>query len=81
MLHVWEYKDATGTTRNGVMRGYADRGGTDVSYRFHRLDESGAPIRFDGGGRHVDVVSGPALKAARRIGGMSAEAYGYRPGD
>jgi hypothetical protein len=81
MLHIWEYPDATGVTRRGVMRGCVDRGGTDVTYRFHRLDESGAPIRYDNGGRCVDLVSGPRTKGARRIGGMTVEAYGYQPGD
>ena len=81
MMHVWEYQDATGVTRRGVMRGFTDYGGTDVTYRFHRLDNSGAPIRHDNGGRTVDLVSGPALKAAKRVGGMSPADYGYRPGD
>ena len=81
MLHVWEYQDAVGVTRRGVMRGFSDRGGSDVRYRFHRLDESGVPIRHDNGGRTVDIVSGSKLKAARRVGGMSPDEYGYRPGD
>ena len=81
MLHIWEYRDATGVTRRGVMRGFTDLGGADVTYRFHRLDDSGVPIRHDSGGRTVDLVSGPALKAAGRVGGMSLEDYGYRPGD
>jgi hypothetical protein len=81
MLHVWEYQDATGVTRRGVMRGFTDRGGTDVTCRFHRLDDSGVLIRHPNGGRTVDLVSGPALKTAKRVGGMTPEAYGYQPGD
>lgn len=81
MLHVWEYKDCTGVVRRGVMRGFTDRGGTDVTYRFHRLDDSGVPIRHDNGGRTVDRVNGPALKSARRVAGMTLEEYGYQPGD
>jgi hypothetical protein len=81
VLHVWEYRDCTGIVRRGVMRGATERGGTDVTYRFHRLDGSGVPIRYENGGRCVDMVSGPALKAARRIGGMTLEEYGYRQGD
>jgi len=81
MLHVWEYHDTTGVVRQGVMRGATDRGGTDVTYRFHRLDSDGKPIRFENGGRCVDLINGPALKSARRIGGMSLEEYGYQPGD
>jgi hypothetical protein len=81
MLHVWEYQDAAGVTRRGVMRGFTDRGGTDVTYRFHRLDDSGVPIRRPNGGRTVDFVGGPALKMAKRVGGMTPEAYGYQPGD
>jgi hypothetical protein len=81
MLHIWEYTDATGAPRQGVMRGFTDRGGSDVTYKFHRLDNAGKPLRYDNGGRAVDLVNGPALKAARRVGGMSVEEYGYRPGD
>ncbi len=81
MFQVWQYVDATGVTRQGVMRGYVDRGGTDVTYRFHRLDDSGVPIRYENGGRRVDLLNGPALKTAKRIGAMTPEAYGYQPGD
>lgn len=76
MMHVWEYTCAQGVRRKGVMRGFSDRGGNDVSYRFHRLDDAGRPIRYDNGGILLDVVSGPRLKAARRIGGMSPDQYG-----
>lgn len=81
MMHIWEYRDDTGVTRRGVMRGYTDRGGTDITYRFHRLDGAGVPIRHPNGGRTVDLISGPALKTARRVGGMSPDDYGYQPGD
>lgn len=75
MLHIWQYQDATGVNRKGVMRGYVDRGGTDVTYRFHRLSDDGKPIRYDNGGTLMDLVSGPALKAASRIGSMSVAEY------
>jgi hypothetical protein len=81
MLHVWEYRDATGVARRGIMRGFTDRGGTDVAYRFHRLDDSGVPIRHPNGGLTVDLVSGPVLKTAKRVGGMTLAEYGYQPGD
>ena len=66
--NVWEYQDAIGIVRRGAMLGFSDHGGTDVTYRFHRLDESGEPIRFDNGGFQMDCVSGAKLKAAKRIG-------------
>ena len=66
--NVWEYQDAIGVTRRGAMLGFSDHGGTDVTYRFHRLDESGEPIRYDNGGFMMDSVSGYKLKAAKRIG-------------
>lgn len=75
MLHIWQYRDATGITRKGVMCGYSDRGGSDISYRFHRLSDDGTPIRYLNGGIQCDIVSGPALKAAQRIGGMSPAEY------
>lgn len=81
MMHIWEYRDAAGVMRHGVARGYVDRGGTDVSHRFHRLDDAGKPIRYENGGRCIDIVSGPAMKTARHVGTMTMEAYGYRPGD
>ena len=67
-LNVWEYEDCTGVPRNGAMLGSSEFGGTDVTYRYHRLNESGTPIVFDNGGIALDLVSGPRLKAARRIG-------------
>lgn len=66
-MTMWEYKDAVGVTRRGIFLGYSDFGGTDVSYRFHRLDENEQPIRYDNGGIHLDVVSGSRLKEAKRI--------------
>ena len=73
-LNVWEYETTAGATVRGAMLGYSDHGGTDVSYRFHRLGEDGRPIRYDNGGILLDVVSGARLKRARRIGNQAAEA-------
>ncbi len=64
---VWEYKDATGVKHRGVMMGFSDFGGTDVTYRFHRLDENNTPIVFENGGISLDLVSGARLKEARRL--------------
>lgn len=75
MLHVWEYQDARGVACRGVMRGHTDFGGTDVAYRFHRLDDTGRPITYDNGGIALDLVSGARLKAAKRIGTMTLAAY------
>lgn len=72
MLNVWEYEIAGGVTVRGAMLGFSDRGGSDVSYRFHRLDDSGIPITFDNGGIRLDILSGAPLKAARRIGNREA---------
>lgn len=74
MLQVWEYQEY-GVTYRGVMRGYSDHGGTDVTYRFHRLDNSGKPIRYDNGGIMLDVLNGSALKSAKRIGAMPQAEY------
>lgn len=60
MHQHWTYEDAAGVRREGVFRGYTDFGGTDVTYRFRRLD----------GSRTVDLVSGPRLKAAERLGAV-----------
>jgi hypothetical protein len=70
-LNVWEYEITGGATVRGAMLGFSDRGGTDVSYRFHRLDDDGRPICFDNGGIRMDVLSGAPLKAARRIGNQT----------
>ncbi len=67
-INVWEYEVAGGCTVQGAMQGFSDFGGTDVSYRFHRLGDDGRPITYDNGGKLLDVVSGYRLKAARRIG-------------
>ncbi len=75
MIHIWQYQDATGCTRKGAMRGFSDHGGTDVSYRFHRLGDDGTPIRYDNGGICLDVVSGKRLKSATRISGMTMAEY------
>jgi hypothetical protein len=72
MLNVWEYETATSEIVQGAMLGFSDHGGTDVTYRFHRLDGAGRPIRYDNGGILMDCVSGSRLKAARRIGNREA---------
>ena len=77
MLQIWEYNDAAGVRRKGVMRGFTDRGGTDVTYRFNRLDENGNPIVYANGGHEVDLVSGHALKSAKRVGAMPVPS-GYK---
>ena len=64
---VWAYEDATGTPRRGLMTGFNDFGGTDISYRFHRLGDDDKPIRFEEGGIMLDVVSGERLKRAQRV--------------
>lgn len=70
MLQVWEYETATGVTVRGAMAGHSDFGGADISYRFHRLDDSGRVIETQNGGHLLDIVSGSRLKAANRIGAM-----------
>lgn len=70
MLQIWSYIDATGATRLGAMRGYSDFGGSDITYRFHRLGGDGLPITHDNGGICLDLVSGFRLKAAKRIGAV-----------
>jgi len=67
-LNVWQYEDGTGVQRNGAMLGFSDFGGSDITYRYHRLDESGNPIIYANGGIALDLVSGYRLKAAKRIG-------------
>lgn len=66
-LNIWEY-EVSGVTYRGAMLGFSDRGGTDVSYRFHRLDDEDRPICYSNGGILMDILSGASLKAARRIG-------------
>lgn len=75
MLNVWEYQDAIGIPRRGVFLDYKEYSGTDVSYRFHRLDDQGKPIVYLNGGRQCDIVSGAKLKAAQRVAGMTLAAY------
>lgn len=70
-MNVWEY-EVGGATYRGAMLGFRDYGGTDVSYRFHRLGEDGRPITFPNGGIRLDILSGAPLKAARRIGNVAA---------
>lgn len=75
MIHIWEYQDCTGKTCRGAMRGFSDFGGSDVTYRFHRLDAAGRPIRHANGGICLDLVSGFRLKAAKKIGTMTLAEY------
>ncbi len=70
--NVWRYADATGVQRDGAMVHVTDRGGTDITYWFHRIGEDGRPIVSDNGGICLDLVSGAALKAAQRIGNKPA---------
>ena len=75
MRQVWEYTTATGATARGIFLRYSDRGGTDVTYWFHRLADDGVtPITYDNGGTLIDGVSGARLKAARRVGALPAPA-------
>jgi len=73
MWQVWEYDDATGTMRRGVSAGQSDYGGTDVTYRFHRLDDDGRRIEYANGGFMLDFINGPKARWAkvRRIGAMT----------
>jgi len=73
MYQIWEYQDALGVTRRGISAGFGDFGGTDITYRFWRLDEDDKIIRFDSGGVMLDSVNGPRLKAARRVGAIRPE--------
>lgn len=50
---LWQYKDATGVTREGRVIKTVDLGGTDVTYFFQRADGK------------IDVVSGSRLKQAK----------------
>jgi len=75
MMHVWEYRDCIGVQRRGVVLKVVDRGGTDISWVFHRIDADGKPIRYENGGKLIDICSGPALRSARRVGGMSVAEY------
>lgn len=71
MYQIWEYTDAIGITRVGVAYGFSDFGGTDVLQRFWRIGADGMPIQYENGGRDIDVVSGPKLKSAKRIGAVN----------
>jgi hypothetical protein len=70
MLQVWAYPASNGCVYHGIFTGFSDFGGTDVSYRFHRLGDNGLPITFDNGGIRLDIVSGSSLKRANRIGAV-----------
>jgi hypothetical protein len=72
MRQVWEYKTAAGVLVRGIWLGYSDRGGTDITYRFHRLDQNNKPITHDNGGIELDLVSGSRLLQAKRIGTLPA---------
>jgi hypothetical protein len=75
MMHIWEYQCAASVVRRGVMLGFSDRGGTDVTYKFHRLDNAGRPIRYPNGGIMADMVSGPRLKLAKHMDTMTLADY------
>jgi hypothetical protein len=70
MLQVWCYQASRGTVEYGVFTGFSDFGGTDITYRFHRLGNDGLPITYPNGGIALDCVSGSSLKAAKRIGAV-----------
>ena len=75
MRQVWKYETSNGW-QYGLFQGYSDHGGTDITYRFHRLGADGLPICFDNGGIRLDCVSGSRLKAAERVGATKeGEAY------
>jgi hypothetical protein len=67
-MNVWCYTASNGCTYYGIFKSFYDRGGTDVSYHFHRLGDDGLPIVFDNGGIRLDIVSGSSLKNAKRVG-------------
>lgn len=70
MWQVWSYQSATGEECLGVIAGFNDFGGSDVTYRFQRLGPDGRRIEYEGGGVYLDCLSGARLKAARRVGAM-----------
>ena len=70
MLQVWTYQDAMGIQRFGAMQGFSDLGGTDITYRFHRLGADGRIIEYENGGHCLDCVAGARLKEANRVGAM-----------
>lgn len=75
MRQVWEYTTAAGITARGIFLRYSDRGGTDVTYWFHRLAADGlTPIVYENGGEQIDLVNGARLKAAQRVGALPAPA-------
>ena len=73
MRQVWEYEIAGGVKARGIFMRFSDRGGTDVTYWFHRLGEDGVtPIVGSNGGSTIDSVSGARLKEARCVGALPA---------
>ena len=52
----WEYEDATGVKRIGVLDKFSDKGGTDITYFFKRVKDG-----------RLDVVSGSRLKKAKIV--------------
>jgi hypothetical protein len=75
MNQVWIYPASNGCVYHGIFLGFSDFGGTDISYRFHRLDDQGLPIAFTSAdGKHqgirLDIVSGSSLKRAQRVGAV-----------
>lgn len=72
MRQVWKYRDAMDVEREGIFLRFTDRGGTDVSYYFHRLGADGQPTTYPGGGYDLDIVSGARLKLATRVRAIPA---------
>jgi hypothetical protein len=70
LMNVWTYRDSAGNQQRGALIKVTDRGGTDITYWFHRLTADNVPTRFENGGFNVDLVSGEALKQAGRIGNL-----------
>ena len=78
MLQVWSYMASDGAAYYGVMVGFSDFGGTDVTYRFHRFGDDGLPITFSNGGIRLDCVGGYNLKNAQRVGATHKGAPWFR---
>ena len=66
MKQVWQYSDATGVERLGAMRGFSDFGGSDITYRFDRIEDGKLSGR-------LDCVSGARLQAARNVTAANLE--------
>ena len=69
MLQVWAYDDGAGVRRRGLVLSIIDRGGSDVTWQFHRLGDDGTPI-IRNGVKIVDFVGGPSMKTAKLLGAV-----------